>query len=478
MALRVDMSGNSTGFKKMLDEARMDAKAFGSGLGEDVSYSFTRAVKGALTGVIGYEVFDKLKESFSWFTETGTEIKDISDQLGMSTDQWQKWADAVEQAGLQTEGFVRVIEALKEKRTEALTDPKARAQLTQLGFTDAEISGPMSTSDFVKKALQNANTNPWAQKAFDSIAGTQGAKYTRALGYLPNAQAEFSDSALDQAARAQQLAHGVQKNLVEPLKEAIPMMFMDRDFQKGAAFLAWRGIQAGLGRGWLWNRSGSVMDGVANVRDGLPANYRPARAMRDGKPATAADISNAHGGPFVGPHDPRNDPLYAVLQQQNRDLAVRDQERTQRVTDSDRQLMTIGDRFKSIRQEMGPLVNQIQQHKDALGTPEGFLTDAQKQSLSGVTGYARTIQVNEMREKYQDELSEMQMRLNKDKADLRQAPLNFQADNLAKVGLYSANALAFNPVLGLHQKTNQILEKIAQNTSKPTVQPPSDPHRR
>jgi hypothetical protein len=468
MALRVDMTGNSTGFSRMLAEARNEAKSFSNGLEEDVSYSFTRAVKGIFTGFIGYEAFDKIKESFSWFTETGTQIKDISDQLGMSTDQWQKWADAVEQAGLNTEGFVRIVEALKQKRIEALTDPKARAQLTQLGFTDQDIAGTMSTSDFVKKALTNSNSSVWAKKAFDDIAGSLGSRYTRALGYLPTAQAEFSDSALDEASRAQKLQHNLTKKVVEPLMQGIPLTFMDRDFQKALGLQAWRFVQAGFGRGWLWNKDASFRDGVANVAQGLPENYKPIHATRDGKPYQDQGIK------IYGPQD---DPLRLVLNQQQEQFALRDQERQQRLTDAQRDLMTIGDRFKSIRQEMGPLTQQIQQRDAALKTPEGFLTDAQKQSLEGVTGLSRTIQVNEMRQKYLDQTNDLKMRLMKDQADLRQGPLDFRADNLAKVGLYSANALAFNPVLGIAQEQLNTLKTIAANTARPKLQPPNDPHR-
>jgi hypothetical protein len=291
----------------------------------------------------------------------------------------------------------------------------------------------------------------------------------RALSYLPTAKADFSPRALEEAQRAHDLGHTFQKNFSEPLQQGIPLTFLDRDFQKAMGLAAWRGVQAALGRGWLWNRNGRFSDGIANMAEGLPADYRPVQAMRDGKP-----ISNPPETPaFVGPVD---DPMRMVLAQQSQEFALRDQERTQRIADSERELMTIGDRFKSIRQEMGPLAQQIAQRKDALKTPEGFLTDAQRESLAGITGFARTIQVNEMREKFMDQTAEMQVRLNKERADLRQRPLNFQADNLSKVGLYSANALAFNPVLGLN-KTNEILLKIAQNTAKPNVQAPNNPHR-
>lgn len=478
MALRVDMKGNATGLQQMLETARVQIIGFSESISEEVNRGFMRGIKGAFSGLIGIEALQGVKEAFSWFTETGEQINQISEQLGMSTDEWQKWSDAVDRAHLSTEGFTRVVEALMQKRTEALTDPKARAQLTQLGFTDAEISGPMSTSAFVQKALQNANMNPYAQQAFDSIAGTMGAKYTRALGYLPTSQVEFSKTDLANAAALGDMEHNVQKGLIDPVKKGIVEIFVNRDWQKAFGLTALRLGQAAVGRGWLWNKGASITDGVANVRDGFAANYRPVVAMRDGKPVTNAPGGTGGGAGATKNGPAQNDPMQLVLQQQQREMAIQDQQRQQRLDDSNRGLMTIGDRFKSIKQEMWPLATQIQQHQDALKTPEGFLTPAQRQALSGVTGVARTIQVNEMRQKYQDELADLQERYNKDKADLRQSPLSFQADSMAKVGLYSASALRFNPVLAIGQRTNQLLEKVVQNTARPTNQPPSDPHRR
>lgn len=469
MPLRVDMTGSSTGFTRMLDQARADVRSFADGLGEDVRYSFTRAVKGALTGFIGAEVLEKIAGTFSWFVQTGTQIKDISDQLQMSTGEWQKWSDAVQQAGLQTEGFVRVIESLKQKRTEALTDPKARAELTQLGFTDAEISGPMSTSDFAQKALQNANANPYASKAFDSIAGVEGVRYMRALGYLPSAEANMSQRDIANAERLQSWEHTLKSRALEPVEIGAVGLFTDPAMQNAVGLTAWRLLQGAVGRGWLWNRGASWKDGILNTVNGLPENYHPAVALRGDQPIPKF--------PFVGPHNPKDDPLYAVLQNQNQQFALRDQERNQRIMDSDRALMTIGDRFASIRKEMGPLSQQIQQREAAMKTPEGFLTQAQKDSLMGITGFARTIQVNEMRQKYLDETAELKMRLNKDKLDTRQAPLSFHADNLAKVGLYSASALKFNPVLGIAKEQLVVLKDIAQSVKRPGMQPPNDPYR-
>lgn len=494
MALRVDMTGNSTGFSQMLRKARMETKEFAKTLDDETGRSFknvARTLRDTFVAMAGFEAFEGVKGAVEWFIDSGNQIKDISEQLGMSTDQWQKWADAVQQAGLQTEGFARVIESLKQKRTEALTDPKARAELSQLGFTDADISGNMSTSDFTRKALENAtNGGPYAKKAFDTIAGVEGVRYTRALDYLPQAQSVFTDENIKQAQATQKALHGLQL-----AAERAGLGILDK-------FVNWSGKPGAYLKDIFmpWKSKAAVQADydAAKKQHEADMNYQTVRAARNGvalTPAQIAIVEASHGRPGearavnldkafgVKPKAAAsqavdtNDPLYAVLQQQLRDNALRDQERNQRVADSERDLMTIGDRRRSIMAEMGPLQKEIQARQNALSTPEGFLTQAQRDSLEGVSGIARTIQVNELREKYQDELADLRTQYNKDRGDLRQSPLTFQADSLAKVGLYSASALRFNPLLDIGHETNALLKQVVQNTAKPSLLPPNDPHR-
>jgi hypothetical protein len=104
---------------------------------------------------------------------------------------------------------------------------------------------------------------------------------------------------------------------------------------------------------------------------------------------------------------------------------------------------------------------------------EGFLTDADKNDLAGVTGKAREVKINELRQKFMDETTRMELRSNRLTGDLREKPMSFNADSLAKSGLYSASALQFNPVLGLQQQANAYLRQIVSNTShRGSVQPP------
>jgi hypothetical protein len=117
--------------------------------------------------------------------------------------------------------------------------------------------------------------------------------------------------------------------------------------------------------------------------------------------------------------------------------------------------------------EPGRCYERVEVRKKALSTPEGFLTEAQKNELAGVTGKARTFAVNELRSKYQDELSNEELRFSRDRGELRQQPLSFEGDSMAKVGLYSAAALQFSPLLNLERQQLEVLNRIANSLANP-----------
>jgi len=132
--------------------------------------------------------------------------------------------------------------------------------------------------------------------------------------------------------------------------------------------------------------------------------------------------------------------------------------------------MTIGDRRASILGEMPGLQKKMK--------GEGFLTDAQKDELAGVTGKARDYAVNSLRAKYQDETDNLQLRYNREKGDLKEKPLNFKSDSLSNAGLYSASNVAFNPLIGIQQKQLTVLQSIDRHLSPPKGQTPAqkDPY--
>ena len=118
MSLRVDMTGNGSGYFAMLNEAKLRTKEFASEISKDLehesNYSFQRLNRSILGMFVGTGAVESIKRLGEWFVDTGKEISDMSEQVGMSTDSWQKWNDAVEQAGLSTTGFMRILERSEE----------------------------------------------------------------------------------------------------------------------------------------------------------------------------------------------------------------------------------------------------------------------------------------------------------------------------------------------------------------------------
>lgn len=473
MSLRVDLNGSGSGFSQMLNQARAQATAFANSVEHEVTESWGGIGKSFAAGFAGMFTVEGLKSGLEWFVSTGKEIKETAEQVDMSAASWQKWSQAVEDAGMSTGGFMRVLEALRQKRTEALTDPKARGELSRLGFSDADITGNMDMDTFLKRALANASGGDLQRKYLADIIGQRGLKFATVAGRVDEQKPAFDDTALDEA---QQIGHDeeqVKRALGSFAASGIDTLFLNRDRQKAFGLTAWRLLQAGLGRGTLWNKNASWKDGIYNTMHGLPQNYKPVELRN---PGAAAD-AKARADAVLGSTAAAKDPMDAKLAAQRDELALHEQERHQRLVDSQRSLMTIGDRRASILGEMPGLQKQIAE-REAKMHGDAFLTGAQKDELSGVTGKAREFMVNTFRTKFQDETDNLRLRYNRDKGDLKEKPLNFNADSMSKLGLYSASAVAFNPVLGIAQRQLSALNQIVKNTSKPPgkTHNQNDPH--
>jgi hypothetical protein len=202
MSLRVDMTGNGSGLQQMLNTGKTQIKAFSNSVEHELSSSWGSIGKNFAAGIAGAFTFQGLKSSVQWFVNTGKEINDQAEQVNMSADSWQKWKDAVDRANLSTGGFMHVLESLHQKRTEALTDPKARGELNKLGFSDDDITGNMDMDEFTKRTLANANGGDQQRRFLADVIGSRGVKYSTALGYLPNENAAFSPDDIKESEEA------------------------------------------------------------------------------------------------------------------------------------------------------------------------------------------------------------------------------------------------------------------------------------
>jgi hypothetical protein len=451
MSLRVDLGGNASGFEQMLNTARTQAKAFSNSVERDVTSSWTGLGKSFAIGIAGLFTAQGVKSTFEWFVNTGKEIKEQAEQVNMSTDAWQKWKDSVDTANVSTGVFMRTIQTLQEKFTSALTDPKARGELSRLGFSDKDVTEGFDDSK-LKRALENSKGSDLQRSYLKDVIGTRGLMTAPAiLGKLPDAKSLFSKDDLKEAEDAAKKIRELGR-LGDELKiKAVEIATSD---SPSASYTA---------------RLFEFVMGKLGIRP----NKKKGAVLKAAPSETADETANgepAHESPAI----PQVDPMDAKLAQQKEELALHEQERQQKLLDSQRSLMTIGDRRASIMGEMPKLQKQVAE-RNAKMKGEDFLTEAQKNELAGITGKARDYSVNALRVKYQDETDTMQLRYNRDKGDLKEKSLAFGADSMSKVGLYSASAVAFNPVLGVAQKQLSVQEKILARLSPHNADNTTDP---
>src|SRR6185312_12836534 len=136
------ISADDSGFKQALDEAKQsaaDAKESIEGHMSGLNDMFGKVrlsangvsaslidIKEGLMGMaetagilVAYEGLKKIGEELEKEGERATEIKELADGIGVTTDQFQAMQEAAEESGTSTEIFTRAAEELAIKLTEA-----------------------------------------------------------------------------------------------------------------------------------------------------------------------------------------------------------------------------------------------------------------------------------------------------------------------------------------------------------------------
>ena len=247
----------------MLNTAKMQAKAFSNSITHEVSSSWGGIGKSMAGWFAGMASFEGLKRGVEWFAETGKEIKETAEQVEMSTDSWQKWTAAVGKAGLSVSGFQRIVETLRQKRTDALSDPKARGELTRLGFSDEDITGDMD------------------------MIGKRGLKYSTATKYVDGAEPMFQKEDLKQAEELSMEFRKLSKASGMATLGLIRFFTGNQEYQRKTMGFWSAVLQKGLGmRGILWDKdftvSGHALQSAEQGRrEGyFDAEYQPVKATR------------------------------------------------------------------------------------------------------------------------------------------------------------------------------------------------------
>src|SRR5674476_1665943 len=98
--LQVDIEGNASGFRQVLNSVKAQAGQFSKEVGSGLSSSWGGIGKGMVGGIIGALSFDAIKGSFESFLNRASGLRELSEQLEMGTDETQKWQKAVEKLHL------------------------------------------------------------------------------------------------------------------------------------------------------------------------------------------------------------------------------------------------------------------------------------------------------------------------------------------------------------------------------------------
>jgi hypothetical protein len=423
--LRVKVTGNSTGFQQTLNGLKAQAKAFSHGVSEEVGTSFSRGLTGAFAGMF---TFEALKGALEGFISRASGIKDVSEQLDMAADATQRWDKAADKLNLTFGGMQQVLTSIQSKRTEALKDPKAADIFEMMGIKRSDVLNA-DQSDFAKMVLEVGLKSDENRRLLEQVIGKRGLKYAPAAQYLNEVTPDFNSDALEIASKAEHAEKEVSSKL-------------------------------GKVMGYLAIGVRDVLNTGTTLSDALWGN------VGDGKKAKLVTLdSGASGaiGNIATAAKPDKDPLTAALALEQKDFDLQKQEAEMQLNSAKRRNMTIGDRRDAIKQELATVQKQIAEREAAL-TNGTFLTADEKELLTPS---------EQLKRKRDYELKTIGL---KGKAeglisDLKEKPLNFSADNLAKVGLYSASSIAFNPVLGIQQQQLNVLHRIAHNTGIH-----SDPH--
>lgn len=401
--LKVNLDGNSSGFERMLNTAKVQAKAFGNTVSQDVGSSWGNIGKMFAGGIAGALSFEAVKGFVKDMFETAKSVKDISEQYDISTDAVQKWEKAVNKAGVGTATFYRTLETFRQKRADAVGgDTKAQSLFNAAGMGD-DIYGNKDDAELIQKLLEGNSTREQQR----DLLGTRGPRLKAALKFLKKAPLYTEDDIAGMSSFSDDMGslYGTAKGV---------------------------GAMAVMGAGKLFNPKnwgdilGQVWDSAFNsnlVGQGSLLNARRESLERLQHPKPGQ------------PHHYKFDNKAELEAQSIAERKATIEERLEKVR---REGMAPLEKRKSIENELTETRKKI----------KGFGSEFERDSNED-------LKVGELK------IREAQL-MNELKAD-HNKPMDFHASQLSRVGLYSGGALGVNganPGGG----TDGILRQIAFNT--------------
>ena len=483
MALRVNMTGNATGFTQMLRTARTEVTAFSNAISSEINTSFSGAFKGAITGMLTFQgVAAVLRGVIGQITT----LRNLSDQIGTNDIEGiQKWQQAFERVGGSAETMTRILGELQDKREAAMGSDigslKQREQLEAMGFTAGEINpnGGLDPLQFMQRAFNFSNASAENAAFFQSIFGPRSARFAGAGKYESEQAAPIDDETYQNLLKVAQATEHFEQSLAALTGKGLSVATWSVGADKlqtsmASAEKASNSLQQSINRirekvlagtatefdkHWLTQ----AMEATMSVSNGKFDRWFHSsfydHAVKSGQPGKQY-------GSAIGPQEPVVDPDVQAQKdawKEEEDAAIQSLHRIQE------EHMTIGDRLRQINLDLAQAHQNTLAIQGKLNSPTLGLS---KTAFDNMTPIER----DELRHK----LTMQELSSQSNEAGLRnqtyQPPLAFNGTAMDKVGLYSASALTFNPLLGLN-KTNELLSKIVTNTARPVSHPPHDPFR-
>jgi len=430
--LRVNMTGNQSGFQQMLNTARQEVKKFGNDV-SDVSIG-KRLIQGA--GL--YLGFDALKGMLDSFISKASGLRELSEQMGIGADETQRWQKAADHLGLSAQGMITVLNGVRDAAVAALTDPKKAELFNRLGIPREDVTAAAhgrNLSEFTRSVLSAGGKDEESRSNLRDIAGARAEKYIPVGDEFKKVTADLDKAALDLAHSAELLEKAAGNSVGSIFSKAI----------------------VGLGSLVPGSDANNKLSYALSLRWNALKSGDFKRAFQMHWDA----VSDWEGGAghFGGPKGTSEiDPMPSLIAQKDAERRDRTDEAQRSERDHERELMTIGDRRNSIAQERLRIAQKIKE-VEARTPPLTMKSEEEKKDFEA---------------KKLEEIARLRGEDAGYALQLRQKPEQFGVDSLSKSGLYSGAALAFNSDLGIGQKQLQVQQRMEHHLFIIANRP--DPH--
>lgn len=425
--LQVDVEGNASGFRQVLNSAKVHANQFSKEVGAGMSKSWGGIGKGIIGGFVGALSFEAVKSSLTGFLQKAQGLQDLSEQLNMGTDQTQKWAKAVDELGLSFGGLQSILATIEQARTDALTDPKSAEKFNALGISRADVldTKGIGSSDFARMVLGAGGRDEASRAALADLAGKRATKFIGAAGEYGKATPDMDEQSIAMAKQSEKVVKKV-GNWIDRL---------------------WSGILIGT--------SQFVKDAISNEKVSMFGTTDTSGNF------SAAGLALTRGPRKKGTKAASSavvDPLIAINEEAR---AKRDERRAaadERIADAQRQNMNTSEKKASLEKALAE--NRKRQDdlyaRHAKGPPPNLKTEGEK---------------GEWETKMYEDMASLKAKEQGIIGDMREKPIQLGADGLAKSGLFSASALNFSMSNDTERAQLDALRTIAR-----LIQQRRDPH--